>query len=89
MFKLNELSEADQPNVKVENLKARWPHVSYFATKLIIEKISNWYFNLKEVRSLTLKNISFEAHEGDLLAIIGSVGAGKVKFIFLYNKGWF
>nr|APD26522.1 ATP-binding cassette transporter subfamily C member 4 X4 protein [Brachionus koreanus] len=46
MFKLNELSETNNPYVKEE-------------------------------RVLTLKNISFEANDGDLVAIIGSVGAGK------------
>ncbi|RMZ95933.1 putative multidrug resistance-associated lethal -like protein, partial [Brachionus plicatilis] len=56
IYKLNELSEADDPHIKVRNLKARWSH---------------------DVRSLTLNNITFEAHQGDLIAIIGSVGAGK------------
>nr|QNH67887.1 ATP-binding cassette transporter subfamily C member 4 X4 [Brachionus rotundiformis] len=56
IYKLNELYKVRDPYVKVNNLKARWPH---------------------EVRSLTLENISFEARQGDLIAVIGSVGAGK------------
>ncbi|CAF0703154.1 unnamed protein product [Brachionus calyciflorus] len=34
-----------------------------------------------EVRSLTLKNINFEAYQGDLIAVIGAVGAGKSSLI--------
>nr|UOU03342.1 ATP-binding cassette subfamily C4-4-1 [Brachionus rubens] len=34
-----------------------------------------------EVRPLTLKNITFQAHQGDLIALIGSVGAGKSSLI--------
>lgn len=71
-------------SISVKNLTVKWDPVCFYSTNLRNKFSICFIFLLKSHLQPTLDHININAKKGDLVCVIGSVGSGKVNYLFLY-----